>query len=51
MVEIKLTKSEIETLKFYLDQVLVDVKGGYEIGIVREVTVNNLESIIEKISK
>lgn len=51
MVEIKFTESEIETLKFYLKQILVDVKGGYEIGIVREVTVNNFESIIEKISK
>lgn len=50
-MEITLTESEIETLKFYLKQILVDVKGGYEIGIVREVTVNNLESIIEKISK
>ena len=50
-MEITLTESEIETLKFYLDQILVDVKGGCEIGIVREVTVNNLESIIEKISK
>ena len=50
-MEITLTESEIETLKFHLDQILVDVKGGYEIGIVREVTVNNLESIIEKISK
>ena len=48
-MEIKLTESEIKTLKFYLDKALIDAKGLQAIGIGNDVSVKNLESIKKKI--
>ena len=49
-MEIKLTESEIKTLKFYLEKALIDAKGLQAVEMGNETSVKNLESIKKKIS-
>lgn len=50
-MEIKLTDSEIKTLKFYLEKALIDAEGMYAIGVENINSVINIKSIIHKINK
>lgn len=50
-MEIKLTESEIKTLKFYLEKALIDAEGMRAIGIGSARTTINLKSIMHKISR
>lgn len=50
-MKLELTQKEIEVLKFYLGQALIDAKGMAAIGVGSEATVKNLISIKEKLNK
>ena len=50
-MEVKLTDSEIRTLKFYLEKALIDAEGMVAIGFGSKTSVTNLKSIIQKISR
>lgn len=47
---IELTESEIKTLKFCLDQALVELKGLRAIGVKNDTSIKNVKSIKKKIS-
>lgn len=49
-MKIELTDSEAKTLKFYLEQSLIDARGLCAIGVGNKNSVINLESIIKKIN-
>lgn len=50
-MEIKLTDSEVKTLKFYLEKALIDAEGMCSIGVGNIKSVINIKSIIHKINK
>ncbi len=48
---IELTESEIKTLRVYLDQALIELKGLRAIGLKNNTSIKNVESIKKKISQ
>lgn len=49
MVEIKLTDSEVHTLRFYLEKALIDARGMAAVGVCGRTSEKDLESVMEKI--
>lgn len=50
-MKVVLTEREVKTLKFYLEQALVDAKGMEAIGVGSKNSVLDLKSIIKKITR
>lgn len=51
MVTVSLSKSEIRTLRFYLDKAIIDAEGSCAIGIGDRVSVKHLHAIRKKIAE
>ena len=50
-VYIYFTKSEIETLRFYMEKAKIDVEGDYAIGVASRKSVDNVNNILKRINK
>lgn len=51
MVAITFTKSELGTLRFYLDKAIVDAEGMHAVGVASETSVQHLHAIRKKIAE
>lgn len=48
-MQVDLTKSEIDTLRLYLEHSLIDAEDMLAIGVGNQISVDNLKSVIVKI--